>query len=306
MALRRYTRPVDGTIPVPALLYNDEEIHANQDGVGVYDGLQKSSNHQSGSVYLTSHRLFYIDASNPFAYSFSMDLSYVTQTEYYAGLFKSSPKITLHLSGTSATLFQHSNGDSDLSFDSWECEVCGYRNPPGLSPAAARICGLCGVPRPSPPIPIASIAPPKHLSSSLPSSVISSPSSSSITQENSDVESIACPGCTFLNHPSLRSCELCSTELPTSKNSRMMSEPGTRSISPDSDDESSAASRIIKMSFRKGGDKTFYTLLKRSLKSKTWEANGIDHKRNVDPTGPEAAPSPDRANLQRSGISESN
>ena len=38
MALRRCTRPVDGTIPVPALLYNDEEIHASQDGVGIYDG----------------------------------------------------------------------------------------------------------------------------------------------------------------------------------------------------------------------------------------------------------------------------
>ena len=205
-----------------------------------------------------------------------MDLSYVSQTEYYADLFKSSPKVTLHLSGTPATLFQNSNGNSDLSFESWECEVCGYRNPPGLSPAAARICGLCGVPRSSLPIPTASVSPPQHLSSSLPSSVISStPSLSSITQDNSDVESIACPACTFLNHPSLRSCELCSTELSISNNSsarrRMMSEPGTRSTTPDSDDELSATARMIKISFRKGGDKTFYTLLKRSLKSKIWE-----------------------------------
>lgn len=38
MALRRCTKVVDGTIPVRALLYNDEEIHATQDGVGIYDG----------------------------------------------------------------------------------------------------------------------------------------------------------------------------------------------------------------------------------------------------------------------------
>ena len=38
MALRRCTRSVDGTIPVPALLYDDEEVHASQDGVGIYDG----------------------------------------------------------------------------------------------------------------------------------------------------------------------------------------------------------------------------------------------------------------------------
>jgi len=38
MALHRYTRSVDGSIPVQALLYNDEELLAVQDGVGIYDG----------------------------------------------------------------------------------------------------------------------------------------------------------------------------------------------------------------------------------------------------------------------------
>jgi ESCRT-II complex subunit VPS36 len=38
MALRRFTRPIDGTIPVPALLYDDEEELAAQDNVGIYDG----------------------------------------------------------------------------------------------------------------------------------------------------------------------------------------------------------------------------------------------------------------------------
>jgi hypothetical protein len=38
MILRRYTRPVDGTIPVTALLYDDEENYASQDNVGIYDG----------------------------------------------------------------------------------------------------------------------------------------------------------------------------------------------------------------------------------------------------------------------------
>ena len=38
MALRRCTRSVDGTIPIPALLYDDEELLASQEDVGVYDG----------------------------------------------------------------------------------------------------------------------------------------------------------------------------------------------------------------------------------------------------------------------------
>jgi hypothetical protein len=37
MSIRRFTTDVDGTIPVPALLYDDEELLASQDNVGIYD-----------------------------------------------------------------------------------------------------------------------------------------------------------------------------------------------------------------------------------------------------------------------------
>ena len=36
--LGRYTKSIDGTIPVSALLYDDERLLASQDGVGLYDG----------------------------------------------------------------------------------------------------------------------------------------------------------------------------------------------------------------------------------------------------------------------------
>lgn len=38
MALQRYTSSVDGTIPIQALLYTDEQLLASQEGVGIYDG----------------------------------------------------------------------------------------------------------------------------------------------------------------------------------------------------------------------------------------------------------------------------
>ena len=38
MSLRRYTKGVDGTIPVQALLYEDEELLVSQDNIGIYDG----------------------------------------------------------------------------------------------------------------------------------------------------------------------------------------------------------------------------------------------------------------------------
>jgi ESCRT-II complex subunit VPS36 len=205
-----------------------------------------------------------------------MDLSYVTQTDYYAGLFKSSPKITLYLSTDIGPSFQTANSNSEPGFESWECEVCGYRNPPGLSPAAARLCGLCGVPRPPTSMPTSAL-PSQHLLSSLPpSAASSSPSLSSPTaDDDSGIDEVACPTCTFLNYPSLRVCEMCSTELPQVKNPRaqrgMKSAPSSRTLSPEPDDEGHPPARLIKLSFRKGGDKLFYMLFKRSLKAKTWE-----------------------------------
>ncbi|KAF8063971.1 vacuolar protein sorting-associated protein 36 [Lyophyllum atratum] len=302
MALRRTTRSVDGTIPVQALLYNDEEVYAHQEGVGIYDGLQKSLNHQAGTVFVSTHRLFYIDSKNPYKHSFALDLSYITQTEYYAGLFKSSPKVTLHVSSNSTTSGQGTVDDGEAGFESWECDLCAYRNPPGLSPAAAKICGLCGVPRSSVPSSTAS-GTSLHLSSSLPSSAASSTvfslSSSTLVPSPADgSSSIACPACTFLNHTSLRTCEMCLTELPSQPRRVMKSAPSSRPSSPESDNEDPTATRIMKISFRKGGDKAFYAVLKRSLKSKMWESNGI----GTSARGSDPGLLPDRNTVGRSGI----
>lgn len=135
-----------------------------------------------------------------------MDLSIITQTAYYAGLFKSSPKVTLHLSaGNSLELGTDSTSGSEHQFEIWECEVCSYRNPPGLSPAAARVCALCGVPRSSIPQPVKVV----------------NPTTSPLER--------------YLDHDDL-------------------------------------TARMIKLSFRKGGDRAFYTVLKRSLMARAWEA----------------------------------
>lgn len=36
--LKHYATSVDGTIPVQALLYDDEDLLVSQDSVGIYDG----------------------------------------------------------------------------------------------------------------------------------------------------------------------------------------------------------------------------------------------------------------------------
>ena len=250
-----------------------------------------------------------------------MDLLYINRTEYYAGLFKSSAKVTIHLSAGTETnkssTMSSPNQETEDVFESWECEVCGNRNPPGLSPTAARICGLCGVPRSSVPIPIKTPAAMAagiysssnqgHLSSSLPTSVLPSALSSSVslsahspapdaptstppTLQTHDPSANACPACTFLNHPSMRSCEMCTTPLPRFTSTQIQpptdistltkSAPSSRPVSPDlggEDDNGRSGggdgttNHMIKLSFRKGGDKAFYAVLKRSLMGKTWE-----------------------------------
>ncbi|OJA20267.1 hypothetical protein AZE42_04302 [Rhizopogon vesiculosus] len=323
MALRRYTTSIDGTIPVPALLYGDEELLASQDGVGIYDCLQKAPDHQSGTVHVSTHRLFFVHSQRPASHSFTMDLLHVTRTNYYAGLFTSSSKVSLFLDADTALLSNTTSGQGAEIFESWECEVCSHRNPPGLSPSAARICALCGVPRsavvgPTTPEPSSQS---KSTTLSLPASSYNSLSSSSSPglispqpSTNGDSDGIACPACTFLNHPSLRVCEMCMTSLPKIERTggmRAKSAPSSRPASPSPiGDNVDAANLLIKLSFRKGGDKSFYNILRRALKSQAWEASTAPGKRiglNVrSGTSSLAVPSPSRGTTpvttRRSGI----
>ena len=281
--------------------------------------LQKSPYHQAGTAYVTTHRLIYVPSSrahHQLTRSFALDLAYITQTDFYAGLFKSSPKITIWLTSTAS---QEGNAPSELGsvvgvvqgFEGWECEVCGNRNPPGLSPTAAKVCALCGVPKASVPKPIPSpFTSQGTLSFSLPSSSLqstftsrSSTTSPALSSSPSPAptpppkpsganqfhtrqpSSIACPVCTFLNHPSMRSCEMCSTPLPRlmAPQSQLSlppqqatkSAPSTRPVSPslslDECDAEDGTKNMIKLSFRKGGDKAFYAVLKRSVLGKAWD-----------------------------------
>ncbi|TDL26950.1 hypothetical protein BD410DRAFT_714891 [Rickenella mellea] len=336
--LNAYAKPVDNTIPVQALLYDDETLHASQDSVGLYDGPSKSAPHQSGTIHVTSHRIFFIaDGGTPsntltsrtaedesVGASLALDLAHVTQTEYYAGFLKSSAKITLHLtppvrkavqppSSATTTTSSTSVKDFDDPFSTWECEICGNKNPPGLSPAARSVCALCGVPRsavslaagstPAPSRPLSVLRHPPDPTStsaswhsrSLPSSAAHTPPTGSPAPSRGSIEEVRgvgqgsskqveCPACTFLNHPYLRECEICGTALPSSKSgsSSSASKPGltlssksaptSRPTSPVGDVADLAdGERYIKLSFRKGGDKPFYAVLKRTLKTKAWE-----------------------------------
>ncbi|CEH13867.1 Vacuolar sorting protein VPS36 [Ceraceosorus bombacis] len=86
-----------------------------------------------------------------------------------------------------------------------------------------------------------------------------------------------CPICTFANHPYLPTCELCGAPLSstssklslTSKggnNDRWHGQKSTESTSGDVN-----GSESLKIAFREGKDKTFYSTLKGALRARAWE-----------------------------------
>ncbi|GJJ09280.1 hypothetical protein Clacol_003502 [Clathrus columnatus] len=281
--MQRLARPFDGTLPVQVLLYDDESIITAQEGVGLYDGPdliaksfyisyishsryfwkwefrnQKSLDHQSGTVHVTTHRLIYVDSVRPNKYSIAFSLSSIIQTEYYAGFLTSSAKVTVHFS-------KDSIDDIVDQVESWVCQVCDYKNPPGLGDTALK-CHLCGVTRTQ--THVTTIKQNTIYSGNIPPAM--SASAGAVSPRPTQ-DPIPCSACTFLNHPSLRACEICGTPLesqPLLVVRNLKSAPTSRPDTPTANIETD----FIKISFRKGGDKPFYAALKRTLMGKSWEA----------------------------------
>lgn len=205
---------------------------------------------------------------------------------------RSSAKITLSLGqppvstgtktgGSSSNSASHAgdtgasqNGDQE---DGWTCTVCAYRN------AGSDVkCSLCGVgkdripSRTSTPIPTATSAKRRSIPGT-PASPISpgdrQPSSPlSIVNDTVPLAlepggKIACPACTFLNHASMTTCEICSTALPR----KGTVNGSAQARSPAAGSDGDVRLDIVRLSFRKGGEKVAYAKLKSVLSQKAWD-----------------------------------
>lgn len=339
----------------------------------LFNRKEKTLNQSSGTIYLTSHRLIYVDALDPHFNSCYLDLNLIRQTECYAGFLKSSPKVTLFLSkvddqrvagvstrGTRTSLEGDAAADAittkrdwrskdgsrlddgnqllktSSSNSNWVCGTCGFSNgsiSEDSSVISNQKCQLCGVLRDlistsndsnsnSRPLSTASLkdsiarlkfqSSQTHLTSnSSPDLSLSSSKSDSIPIANPNVNGniqtgigIACPICTFSNHPSMIKCEICDSPLSSettatspsnglsiSTSSRQRTISNTIDASLDrstSNAEIMTSSSLgrsstmptssppiqspdsVKLSFRKGGDKAFYNVVKRTLQAKAW------------------------------------
>ncbi|KAI1856783.1 hypothetical protein JX265_011424 [Neoarthrinium moseri] len=324
-----FLKQIDLTTALRPSYLPDEVLLFVEDNVGLYEGKYKLPNLQNGQVYLTSHRICYVDKQDPRKHSVALDLRDVERYEFYAGFIKSSPKVTLfpkpakraslQSRAAAATSTPLSNGSgsprprADSGFRSpapasspatsatWVCTICSFPNPvpSNFDPTTANVhtplppCLACGIKpalthvlkatisnatnRPASnsasnvraPTPLR----PQSDDTGLVLDIPTGPSTAVVNPETG----FQCPRCTFLNHPSLLSCEICGGPLISQEAPPQASQEGPRTDSPGPTLNYGSVTGLenpdsVKISFRggHGGDKIFYERLKGSMTQRKW------------------------------------
>ncbi|GAA5943032.1 ESCRT-II subunit protein VPS36 [Sporobolomyces koalae] len=293
----RFTQLPSVTVStVGAQLYPDEQLVTHQDGVGLYDGRDKSPSHDHGRIVLTSHRVMFIPTPPPTSTStttktalpIALELELVKQTEYWTGFLKSSPKITLVLHPSSPRTSTPDSISTPTSrapsrtstvtaaTRSWICRVCGMNNQPSLERGLE--CSLCGVKHDPASVPAAVSYP------TLPTPVTNASMTTTVaaaTTTTTRAKTTACPVCTFLNHHSMNRCEMCDTLLPSTTPPATVPSPSPVAAStsrPSTPSTTTSGDEFVRLSFRRGGINQFYAHLKDSLAKKLWQHGAPVHR----------------------------
>ncbi|KAJ4154081.1 hypothetical protein LMH87_010544 [Akanthomyces muscarius] len=148
-----FLKHIDLTTALRPSYLPDEVLLFVQDNVGLYEGKFKLPNQQNGQVYLTTHRICYVDKNEPRLNSAALELKDVDRYEFYAGFLKSSAKITLipkplrrsGLQSRSTTVAPNSRHSTptpnseggyrpptesqNVTAATWVCKICSFSNP---------------------------------------------------------------------------------------------------------------------------------------------------------------------------------
>ncbi|KAI5463517.1 EAP30/Vps36 family-domain-containing protein [Mariannaea sp. PMI_226] len=154
-----FLKSIDLTTALRPSYLPDEVLLFVQDNVGLYEGLRKFKlpDQQDGQVYLTSHRICYVDKKEPRKNSVALDLRDVDSYDFYAGFLKSSAKITLipkplKKASYHSRVFSNASNPSRSATGSPAQPGSPYRppaEPPGLT-AATWVCVICSFSNPVP------------------------------------------------------------------------------------------------------------------------------------------------------------
>ncbi|CAG8535339.1 6994_t:CDS:2 [Ambispora gerdemannii] len=233
--------PIELAGSLQPLLIVDERLFLVQDNAGLFDGTDKNAKYGNGKIYLTSHRIIYVDSKQPNNNSVALDLKHIKGLEYMTGLLRSSRKIILHFS-----LSNHNNTQSSFSqVTTWICPACAFGNTASL----AR-CQLCGENQPESPT--------------------QSPSLKNSFSQDSSIER-PCHACTYMNKVTLPKCEMCGAGLTQS----FLDDAENNGLSGMRLSEEvmrgSRTGEYVRLMFKKGGSSAFYEKLRAAMAMKVWE-----------------------------------
>ncbi|KKA22099.1 Vacuolar protein sorting protein (Vps36) [Rasamsonia emersonii CBS 393.64] len=195
----------------------------------------------------------------------------------------------------------------------WICPICSFSNPvpSNFDPATATAstplppCLACGIKPQLTTILKAAIA---AATNRAPSDATerdrlqtnATESSTALPDSDTSETSLACPRCTFNNHPSLLECEICGASLVSLAPRDRKITSGERSESPapplaQSSISNTEINECIKLSFRGGGEKIFHERLKGALIQRKWllqNAPPIPQPSQSPGHGPSTSPVP--------------
>ncbi|KAH8681107.1 EAP30/Vps36 family-domain-containing protein [Xylariales sp. PMI_506] len=154
-----FLKLLDLTTALRPYYLDDEVLLFVQDNVGLYEGKYKLPNQQNGQVYLTSHRICYVDKQEPRKHSVALELRDIERYEYYAGFLKSSAKVTVipkpakRASLQSRAAAVTSSPSRSGSASPLPAADSGFRSPPtsaAQATSATWVCTICSFPNPVP------------------------------------------------------------------------------------------------------------------------------------------------------------
>ncbi|SCU90103.1 LAME_0E07074g1_1 [Lachancea meyersii CBS 8951] len=202
MHLRQWQFVETTTSGQPILRENEKDIYVEHQ-VGCYQGKSKILGKQKGRIYVTSQRIIYIDDESPTLNSVSLELDDVLGVEYSSKFLRKSARLCIFLKDSTSTANPGATDTVGPSNEKscWTCPICAFENKTLEHLTQDNIhsfpCSNCG------------IAPDFQM---IEGSIRYLENALSVFENVEDTE---CPACTFLNHPSLRNCEICGTRLPS-------------------------------------------------------------------------------------------
>lgn len=276
VAINKSSRPV---------LADNEHVIYIREGVGLYQGRAKVRLHQNGRVYLTNKRIIYVEGTNAVAVA----LQDTVRAEHVERFLRSSPKVKVYLAVHAGTV--HAPPPETWA---WTCKICLFHNSVAGNARATAQCVACGI-RPA-------AGDLEFVGNGPVAAKTDAQTAADMADNPAAPNTVAgqCPACTFINHPSMRTCELCSTPLKAAPPvSGATADPNPAQLELDGPEDYTGAVPYLKLSFRSGGDSEFFAHVVAEIDNTKWAA--LENANMVGKGVVSSLPSPAPSASGRSG-----